>query len=86
MHSFSEGLSNVVTRQNKADWGFMDAEGNIVIEAEYAYAYEFSEDLAAVKIGDVNTGQWDISIKKGKLSLSLSLPMRYPSKKVLRQL
>lgn len=44
---------------------FVDTRGNLVIEANYAY--EFSEDLAAVKIGDVNNGKWGFINKKGKI-------------------
>lgn len=30
-------------------WGYMDKQGNVVIEAIYLAAYEFSEDLAVIK-------------------------------------
>lgn len=44
----------------KDKWGFIDKNGNILIDTKYDFAEEFSEGLAAVKIGDkwgfINTG------------------------------
>jgi len=39
-------------------WGFMDAEGNIVVPAIYDYIGEFENGFASVMIRDVNYGMW----------------------------
>ena len=56
---FSEGLAAV---QDGDKWGFIDTEGNLVIETKYDGAFSFSEGLAAVRQG----GRWGYIDKTGK--------------------
>ena len=39
-------------------WGYVDQKGHYVVEPQYLDARPFSEGMAAVLIGDENTGQW----------------------------
>ena len=57
---FSEGLKIVSDKQHRL--GFIDVEGNVVIQRQYQDAESFSEGLAAVKRGDL-WGYVDISGK-----------------------
>ncbi|KDR96406.1 WG containing repeat-containing protein [Peptoclostridium litorale DSM 5388] len=55
LHSFSEGLAAVpvsVGEGNKMEtkYGFIDKQGNMVIEAKYAFAAKFTEGLAPVRM------------------------------------
>lgn len=49
MGGFSEGLA--VLRLEHMQWGFMDASGEIVIEAPFNHAHNFSGGLARVEVG-----------------------------------
>ncbi|MBQ2028620.1 MAG: WG repeat-containing protein, partial [Clostridia bacterium] len=52
--SFSDGLA-IIWDYSDNLYGFIDPDGNVVIEPQYEVAYEFSEGLACVKLID---GQW----------------------------
>lgn len=60
---FSEGLAAV---QKNGKWGFIDTEGNLVVEAKYDGAFSFSQGLAAVRSG----GRWGFIDKEGKTVIS----------------
>jgi len=40
------------------EWGFIDPQGNYVINPQFDSASSFSEGLAAVRVGDGDTGKW----------------------------
>ncbi|MEG4010463.1 WG repeat-containing protein, partial [Microcoleus sp. Pol11C1] len=42
----------VVPFQQEESWGYRDEQNKIVIPPRFNYAHEFSESLAAVKIGE----------------------------------
>lgn len=68
---FSEGLAPISiydeeSYENYQKWGYVDRYGNDVIEAKYDYASDFSEGLAAIRIGDNETGKWGFIDKTGK--------------------
>ncbi len=48
---FSEGRMQFY-KEVKQRWGFINKKGEIVIEARFNYAYDFSDGLAKVKVGD----------------------------------
>ena len=45
--------------------GFIDLQGNYVINPQFDLVYSFSEGLAAVQIGDWNTGKWGFIDRQG---------------------
>jgi hypothetical protein len=49
--SFHEGLA-AVRDQKTEKWGFMDQSGNLLIDYTYDNAWDFSESLALVEIGE----------------------------------
>lgn len=57
---FSDGLLAV---KKGGKWGFINAEGKIVIKPVYDYVYAFSEGLAAVK----QNGKWGFINTKGEM-------------------
>ena len=56
------GILHKVKQNSK--WGFADGNGTITIPCQWEDAYEFSEDLAAVKD---ESGRWGYIDKTGKL-------------------
>lgn len=46
-------------------YGFVDKTGSISIKAQWDAACPFSEGLAAVRVGDYDTGKWGIINKSG---------------------
>jgi len=60
---FFEGLATVY---DNGKFGYIDKSGNEVIPPKYDAASDFSEGLAAVRIGDRNTGKWGFIDKSGK--------------------
>lgn len=58
---FAEGMLPIA---EDGKWGFVDKEGNWVIEPAFDYALSFSEELASVK--DVKTRKWGFVDKEGK--------------------
>lgn len=52
---FREGLA-AVKQNRKGNWGFMDTQGNLVIDCQYSSVYDFSEGLACVQTND--GGSW----------------------------
>lgn len=57
---FSEGLAAVYSDRK---WGFIDQQGNVVIDFQWDQAWSFSEGLAAVQQGDL----WGFVDKSGKM-------------------
>ena len=58
--------SNLVQTVQKADWGFIDKDGKVVVELQYDDAHGFSDGLAAVKDKD----KWNFIDKDGKVIIS----------------
>ncbi len=50
-------------------YGYKDGEGKIRIEAQYYYAWDFSEGLAKVKLND----KWGYVDKKGNEYLDMTI-------------
>lgn len=48
-------------------WGYMDKDGNVVINPQFDDAGPFSEGLAAVRIGNDDSGQYGYIDKAGKM-------------------
>ena len=65
--SFQEGLA-LVTAKHKS--GFIDKSGKIVIPIQFAYAYPFSEGLAAAAISDEPNSLWGFIDKTGKWAIA----------------
>lgn len=60
---YSEGLAIYAENNHWNDglqYGFINKEGNTVIKPRWDEAYSFSEGLAAVKVGDYDSGKWGI--------------------------
>lgn len=76
--SFSEGLSRYV---ENGKIGFIDLSGQVVIEAQYGFAFPFKNghsrvcnDFKAVKSGEyhfTSSNRWGFIDRKGKLILSM---------------
>ncbi len=68
---FSEGLAAIGFHSSwnsePAKWGFIDKEGAIVIKPQFDSVEDFSEGLAAVRIGNEETGKWGYINKKGDI-------------------
>ena len=47
-------------------WGLLDMTGREVVPCKYDYIKDFSEDLAAVRLGDVYSGKWGFIDRTGK--------------------
>jgi len=60
---FKEGVSSVVSKENRH--GFIDKDGKIIIALEYEDAGNFSEGIAPVK----NNGKWGYISKFGKVEI-----------------
>lgn len=66
--SYSDDLALYAENNHWNDgfqYGFVDKKGNISIKAKWDRACEFSEGLAAVRVGDDETGKWGIIDKSG---------------------
>lgn len=48
---FDDGLAPVKEKR-KGNWGFIDTQGNLVIDYQYSYIYSFSEGLACAQKSD----------------------------------
>lgn len=59
-----EGLASF---EKNGKWGYLNTDGEIVINAKYDMAYEFSEGLAAVKLAD----KWGFINPEGKVVIDL---------------
>jgi len=64
MYDFSEGLARI-RQANK--FGFLDENGNYLIEPKYDYADDFRDDIAIVK----NLNNWFFINKKGDVILTI---------------
>lgn len=68
LHSYSDGLAQYTESNhwnNGSQYGFVDTNGNISIKAKWDRACDFSEGLAAVRVGDYETGKWGVIDKSG---------------------
>ena len=50
-------------------WGFIDKTGQFVINPQFDWAWDFSEGLAAVGIGDYKGGSWGFIDKSGEYAI-----------------
>ncbi len=48
-------------------WGFIDRTGKLIVPYKYDSAGPFSEGLAAVRVGEWDTGKWGFIDKTGKV-------------------
>lgn len=68
LSSYSDGLA-LYTENNHWNeghqYGFVDEKGDIAIKARWDAACHFSEGLAAVRVGDYETGKWGVIDKSG---------------------
>ena len=62
--SFFEGAAAVLVGEK---WGFIDRSGNEIVPPTYDMADFFSEGLAAVRVGDWETGKWGYVDKSGNV-------------------
>ncbi len=67
---FSEHMAAV---KQDGKWGFIDDEGNVVVEPKYDAANSFSEGLAAVQ----SNGKWGYIDKTGTLVIPFTLDSTY---------
>lgn len=67
---FSENMAAV---KKDGKWGFIDCNGNVIVEPMYSSANSFSEGLAAVQ----NDGKWGYIDKTGKLVIPFTLDSTY---------
>lgn len=79
-NKFSEGLlaipfHDLVTYQYNPKYGYIDKSGQTIIPAKYDEAYPFVNGLAAVRIGDWETGKWGLIDKTGREVV----PIKYDS-------
>jgi len=51
-------------------WGYMDNTCTLVVNPQFDLASHFSEGLAAVRIGDSNTGKWGYIDETGEFIIS----------------
>ena len=58
-------------------YGYIDRDGNIVVEPEYYYAEEFTEGLATVSIGSID-GKCGYIDKTGKMVIEPKFDDAYP--------
>jgi WG containing repeat len=70
---FSEGLAAVCKGQCAVDegpWGFIDTKGHVVIDFQFGSAYDFSDGLAPVRVGDEKSGKWGYINKSGQFIIN----------------
>jgi hypothetical protein len=60
----AEGL---VCFKGAEGYGYIDTKGEVVIDCQFDNAEDFSEGLAAVRVGDWETGKWGYIDKTGKM-------------------
>lgn len=68
LSDYSEELALYTEKNHWNDdyrYGYVDKQGNISIKAKWNRAAVFSEGLAAVKVGDYDSGKWGIIDKTG---------------------
>ena len=51
-------------------WGYINKDGEVVIDFQFDWADCFSEGLARVRIGNRNTGKWGFVDKTGKIVIA----------------
>ena len=64
-----EKSNRFIIREN-GKYGYMDKEGNVVINPQFDYAEGFSEGLASVRIGDRESGKYGYIDKEGKMVIN----------------
>ena len=62
--------SNSFLIEENGKYGYMDKDGNVVINPQFDRADDFSEGLARVRIGDEKTGKWGYIDKEGKFVIN----------------
>ena len=70
VRSFSEGLAGIQLKgeSDRANlWGYIDAQGEIVIPARYYWAGDFSDGLAPVCFSKYPPGEWGYIDKSGRV-------------------
>ena len=55
-----------------------ETTGKFIINPQFDYADDFSEGLAAVRVGDRNTGKWGYIDKKGKFVINPRFDWAFP--------
>lgn len=68
LSSYSDGLAQYTENNHWNDgysYGYVNKKGEISIKAKWDDACRFSEGLAAVRVGDYETGKWGIINKTG---------------------
>lgn len=66
--NYSGGLALYSEKNHWNDdysYGYIDKKGDVSIKASWSNAYGFSEGLAAVRVGDYDSGKWGIIDKTG---------------------
>lgn len=63
--TFSQGLARVWSEEKKK-YGYIDKRGNLLVDAQYDYALDFSEGLAAVQVN----GKWGYIDTKGEMAIA----------------
>ena len=61
---FSEGLAPAKT---KIGWGYINTQGDFVIEPQFEAANPFENGFAAVRVGESDSGAWTYVDKTGKM-------------------
>lgn len=76
---FSEGLAPVKIGSGQyAPYGYIDAQGRVVIKAKFQQAKEFSEGLAPVQLGDDKGGKWVFIDKAGDVKIETNFDYLQP--------
>jgi len=65
--SFSEGLASISV---DGKYGYIEKTGKMIIQPQFNLAFDFSEGLAAVKIGDWETGKYGYIDKTGNIIIN----------------
>lgn len=74
---FNDGMAVITEGSGRSRrWGFIDKTGEIAIPMKYKGAFEFSEGLARVKIGD----KWGYIDKSNKVVIEPQFNMAWPFK------
>lgn len=59
--------SNRFRIRENGKWGYIDKDGNVVINPQFGFTWDFSEGLAVVRIGDEKSGKYGYIDKTGKI-------------------
>jgi hypothetical protein len=61
-----EESSELFPMRQKEKWGYIDRTGKVVIEPQFDFADRFSEELAAIRVGNETVGQYGYIDKTGQ--------------------